>query len=447
MTSRSVLTRADASRQQGRVSIYGKCISAPDVEGLCLHLPHTNRPTSYNFLSTTTPLHPLLWPFAPLLIMDAIPRTDKSSEASVHHGSSDRSPGEPIPLMPLAPDDTTTPGSAQQPQTQVTVFTLFQRLPAELRVLVWEFACAPPGPRIHFLEPIADPDDEGRGPFWHQERQWRENYCHGCERTPRIHWEISERTNGPCLQWSGRELLSVCIEARRVFLDQKTTSLTSRGEQPRVGFSEMAQTEDIICTRASHGYRDDFTYPLNTDFGERQTGFCHRDERPSPRRLALEVPVAFESLNRRDRFDNWLMPKWLFHYGCRQKFMRFDRLEIVYVLDQHITPRAHYDQQQVMPPDMYTEAFDGHHGSKFVAIDPEDEQAVELWNIPKHCWDISGFPYFPTLISIFDVNDGRHFIVDGHIPKVKLRFLACVRESSQTQQLDDESPNSGFAFT
>lgn len=134
------------------------------------------------------------------------------------------------------------------------------------------------------------------------------------------------------------------------------------------------------------------------------------------------------------------MPHWLGHYNNQQKFMHFDRLEIVYVLAHHIKPRAHYDHQQVMPPEMYTEAFDGHHGSRFVAIDPEDNQAVQLWIIPEHCWKIlECVRPFPDFFS-------RRVSDDSH-PKAKLRFLACVRESSQVQQLDDESPNSGFAFT
>lgn len=384
--------------------------------------------------------------------MDTNLRIEKPSEASVGDESSDCSPGKSKPSTAAPPDDPTRSGSAQQPQTQVTVFHLFQRLPAELRVLVWEFACAPPGPRIHFLEPIADPHDEGRGPFWDAlRRRWRKNYCHGCERTPGIHWEISKRTKDPCFQWSGRELLSVCIEARRVFLNQKTTSLTSHREQPRVEFSDIVQTEDIICIHTGLLVRGDFMEPLYPGFGERQTGFCHRDERPSPRRLALEVPVAAESSDHLGRFY-WLMPEWLGYYSENEKFMRFDRLEIVYVLDQHIKPRAHYDHQEDMPPDMYTEVFDGHHGSKFVAIDPEDKKAVRLWNIPRHCWRIlslvRSFPNFLDLV--ITSNEDRHYYnqhISDDYPNAKLRFLACVRESSQTPQLDTEGPNSGFAFT
>lgn len=147
------------------------------------------------------------------------------------------------------------------------------------------------------------------------------------------------------------------------------------------------------------------------------------------------------------------MPEWLPHYGENQKFMRFDRLEIVYVLNQDIKPRAHYDHQEGMPPDMYTEVFGGHHGSKFVAIDPEDEGALQLWNIPRHCWVILNcgriLPHF--LGIVFPSNEGRHSynqrISEFSPPKVKLRFLACVRESSQTPKLDTESPNSRFAFT
>lgn len=408
---------------------------------------HANHPTYRNTLSTTTPIHALLWPCAPFHIMDTNPRTDKSSETAVDDESPDRSPGETVPVTATAPDDTTRPGFAQQPQTQVTAFPLFQRLPAELRVLIWEFACAPHRPRIHFLEPKADPHDEGRGPFWYEHRRWQENYCPGCERTPRIHWEISERTKDPCFQWSGWELLSVCVEARRVFLDKRTTSLTSRKEQPWAKSSGMVQTKDIICIRASRGFRDGFMSLLDPGFGERQTGFCLYDEQPSPRRLALEVPIPAEFSDSPDRLSA-LMPEWLYHYRTEQNFMRFDRLETVYVLDQQIKPRAHSDHQESMPPEMYTEAFDGHHGSKFVAIDPEDAEAVKLWDIPKHCWNILEFLHslFFHLLFAEQSNDNQTRTID-FLSKAKLSFLACATESSQTPQLDTESPSSGFAFT
>lgn len=410
------------------------------------------RSTSYNFLSTTTPLHPLLWPCAPLHIMDTNPRADKSSETPGNHASPDRSPGESLSLTAAATDDTTRSGSAQQPQTQI--FTFFKRLPAELRVIIWEFPSAPPGPpRILFLEPIADPHDEGRGPFWDAHwRRWRDNYCHGCERTPRIHWEISARTNDPCFQWPGRELLSVCTEARRVFLDQKATSLTSRREQLQAEFSDIVQTEDIICIRASLRASGNFMDPLYPGLGERQTGFCHHDERPSPRRLALEVPITAVSSSHLSTVSA-LLPEWLIHYGENQKLMRFDRLEIVYVLNQDIKPRAHYDHQEGMPPDMYTEVFGGHHGSKFVAIDPEDEEALQLWNIPRYCWVILNcartLPHFLGIVfTSNEVNYCYNQRISEFPPsKVKLRFLACVMESLQTPRVDTESPNSGFAFT
>ncbi|KAK7735771.1 hypothetical protein SLS63_003729 [Diaporthe eres] len=150
---------------------------------------------------------------------------------------------------------------------------------------------------------------------------------------------------------------------------------------------------------------------------------------------------------RLDQFSK-LLPKWLGYYIEKQKFMRFDRLEKIYVLDQHIKPRAHYDHPEDMPPDMYTEAFDGHHGSKFVAIDPKDKRTIQLWNIPRHCWNIFRFPHLPYfhLLSL-EPSDDDQLMMYTFASTAKLRFLACVRGSSQTPRVDTESPNSGFAFT
>lgn len=435
-----VLISFDACR---RVEAKSPClhlwniyISALEAKGVCLHLPRESpHLLQHHYMLYFGHVHHSH-------IMDTNPRTDKSSETSDDNESPDRSPGETVPVTAAAPDDTTRPGSPQQPQTQVTAFPLFQRLPAELRVLIWEFACAPPGPRIHFLEPIADPYDEGCGPFWFKHGRWQENYSPGCERTPKIHWEISERTKDPCFEWSGWELLSVCIEARRVSLNQKTTSLTSRKEQPWAKSSDMVQIKDIICIRAS--FRDDPMSRLIPGFGQR--GFCYYDEQPSPRRLALEVPIPAEFSDSLDRFSA-LIPQWLGHYSTEQKFMRFDRLETVYVLDQQIKPRAHSDHQESMPPEMYTEAFDGHHGSKFVAIDPEDGEAVKLWDIPKHCWNILGFLHSFFHLLFAEQSDDNQPITIDLLPKPKLRFLACATESLRTPQLDTESPSSGFAFT
>lgn len=362
--------------------------------------------------------------------MDSKSSTNKSSQDSLDPDGSDRSSGEPVPSTPAVTVDTVEHNPARQPQNRV--FTLFKRLPAELRILIWEFACAPPGPRIHFLEPIADSD-----------KIHKVSYTSFEEWVPEIHWEISEHTKDPCFQWSGRELLSVCTEARRALLSQKTTSLFPSREQPRVASS--VPTTDIMCVRAGYATRGNFVYSLNpaSGFGffERVTGYCPRDERPSPRRLALEIPVYAESPNHYRRFDK-LMPAWLGYYGRRQKFMLFDRLEIIYVLGRRIKPQAHYDHVGDMPLEMYDEAFDGHHGSKFVAIDPEDKQAVQLWIIPEHCWKIlrslGGFPYF---------HSHNNHTIDDSLPRAKVKFLACVRESSQTRQLDDHSPYYGFVFT
>lgn len=370
----------------------------------------------------------------------------KFSQNSVEPDRSDRSSGEPVHSTPAVTDDTVEPSPARQPQDRV--FTLFKRLPAELRLLIWEFACASHEPRIHFLEPIADTDDEARGPFWHRHRSWRDVYCPESESTPIIHWEISERTKDPYFQWPGKQLLSVCNEARRVYLDQETTS---RREKLRVGFPDMDPTTDVICVRAGFASRGYYVASFLNGMGERETGYCYPDERPSPRRLALEIPVPTDHPDFRGLLST-LMPQWLKYYGRKQKFMQFHQLETVYLLDQHIKPRAHYHHQEDMPTDTYTESFDGHHGSKFVSIDPEDKQAVQSWNIPEHCWNIlrcvRPFPHFLNLFGTSNADtDHNQRIIDGSLPRAKMRFLACVRESSQAQQLDDESPDTGFAFT
>lgn len=359
----------------------------------------------------------------PVHIMDSKSST-KSSRNSLDPDRSDQSSGETVPSTPAVTDDTVEPSPARQPQNRV--FNFFKRLPAELRLLIWEFACAPPGPRIHFVEPIKVSDETNKF-FYVSSERW----------VPEIRWEISEGTSDPCLQWSGRDLLSVCTEARRALLNQQTMSLISSREQLRVASSDP--TTDIICVRAGYATRAYFMHLLNFGFGEREHGYCVRDERPSPRRLALKIPVdaVLDSPYGFHRFQR-LMPYWLGRNGREQKFMLFDQLEVVYVLDKYIKPQAHYDHLGDMPPEMYAEAFDGHHGSKFVAFDPEDKQAVQLWTIPEHCWEIlrcvEGFPYFN--------NHNNHTRYDS-LPEIKLRLLACVRESSQTQQLDD---NMGFVF-
>lgn len=362
--------------------------------------------------------------------MDINLRTDQSPEASVDHENPGRPPESPVPSMPVTPDDTIRPDPAQQPQTRA--FTLFKRLPVELRFLIWEFACAPAGPRIHFLEPIAIPDEHPVGEDPGSERK----------RTSRIHWGSSVHTNDPRFQWSGRELLSVCIDSRRVFLDQKNTNVTSRTEQTQVERSNMVQTTDIICIRAGTAIKGLFIRPLDPwNFVGVELELAQRGERPSPRRLALEVPAAAYSIFCGGWRFQYVRPNWLRHGSDKQKFMRFVRLEVVYIFDQHIKPRAQYDHQEVMPHELYTEAFEGHNGSRFVAIDPEDKQAIQLWIIPEHCRRIVEFSqHFPD-------NDYRSHLLDPpFLPNPKLRFLACVKEGLQTQPIDDGSSKSAFAF-
>lgn len=124
------------------------------------------------------------------------------------------------------------------------------------------------------------------------------------------------------------------------------------------------------------------------------------------------------------------MPLWLNHYGHKQKFMRFDQLEAVYLLDRDIKPRAHYRHQEDIPPEMYTEAFDSHHGSKYVAIDPEDKQAVQFWTISESCSNIlariKDYAPFSYMTVSCDADYNRR-IRNDTLAKAKLRFLACVR--------------------
>lgn len=144
-------------------------------------------------LAFRTPAHLPVWLHAPFHIMDSNSRADESSETSVRDESSDRPPGEPVRSTTAAPDDTVEPSPARQPQNRV--FTFFKHLPAELRLLIWEFACARHGPRIHFLEPIDVSD------------KTLQFFVRSSERLdPEIHWEVSEGTRDPCFQWSGRDV-------------------------------------------------------------------------------------------------------------------------------------------------------------------------------------------------------------------------------------------------
>lgn len=384
-------------------STFGRCLSTPGETGW-LPAPVIHHPISYNSLSTATLLHPLPLPSAPFRIMDT---NSGSAEGSLDPGGSDRSPGNPNSPAPPAPDKTI---GTQRPQTRV--FTLFNRLPAELRVLIWEFACAPPGPRIHFWDPSADPDEV----HWYG----RDDSISVMKLSSRTHWSVTERTYDPLFEWYGLQLLSVCAEARRVFIRAKTTSLVWNPAHYLAALSDMEQTTDVLCIRGGRGMHSS---PLpDPDLDEED---CYPRERHPPRRLALEIPPPADS-----RYCGWLvqpMSTWVVYYGETLAFMKFDRLEIVYLLDPHIKPKSHYDRHQAMPPEMYTETFDGHRGSKFVAIDPEDKQAVLLWDIPKHCGTM--LECVRLFLTGF-LNLQR--ISDPPLPDPKLRFLACVSESSQT---------------
>ncbi|KAG6368317.1 hypothetical protein INS49_002522 [Diaporthe citri] len=385
--------------------------------------------------------------------------TRKSSKTSVDYRNSGRPPGWPTSY------DIIRPSRAQQPQTQA--FTLFKLLPAELRVFVWEFAFyatpGPSGPRVHFLEPMAKPNDDDFVSWWDRDGQYcHRHYVPGCQRGQRIHWEVSGSTDDPGFWWSRRELLAVCVEAREVFLklNQKATFDPVHRPHARQKISDMIRTTDIMCIRAGTATCGSWKSPKTDELlpnGVRQ--ICYPNERPSPRRLALELPTAAEyQLGPTPRSLLVFVPYWLSMYGPKHGFMYFGLLEIVYILDQGIKPRAQYDCQEDMPSEMYTEVFEGNHGSKFVAIDPEDRRAVQHWIIPEYCraaLELRGpFSLLPLLVppTTFGPISGPsrfewQYIHSNRYLKYKLRFLACVRECSQTQQLGDDRPYSGFAFT
>lgn len=138
-------------------------------------------------------MHPRLGPCVPVHIMDS-KSSIKSSHNSLDPDRSDRPPGEPVPSTAAPPDDTIGPGPASQPQNRM--FTFFKRLPAELRLLIWELACAHPGPRIHFAEAIS---------VSNKTKKYFRISSEG--RVPEIRWEIEEGKRDPCFQWSGRDLL------------------------------------------------------------------------------------------------------------------------------------------------------------------------------------------------------------------------------------------------
>lgn len=378
-------------------------------------------------------------------------RIDKSSDISFDNKSHDRPPEDAIPSNTAASYDITNLRPAQR--VRARDFTLFKLLPAELRAFVWEFACAPPGPRIHYLDPIAAPNDDGHGLWWDVGYlRWRENYSPGCEQRQRVRWEISEYTKDLKFKWTGRELLAVCVEARNTFLrlGQKLTNSSLYGGRPRHKLSDMIQTTDVICIRAGASNHD---LRQVSPPGMRQ--ICPSDERPAPRRLALEIPTdaRYRILcpSPQTSQGRSFLPHWLCVYRQNQKFMQF---EVVYILDQHIKPWAHYDHQAGMPPGMYAEAFEGHHGSKFVSVDPDNKHAVRLWNIPEYCWEVlenvrsfPDLPQFYTGKTSLEFSDHWRSCYWGFFPKAKMRFLACVNESSQSQEDYNWRPKSGFPFT
>lgn len=381
--------------------------------------------------------------------------TRKSSEISVDYRNSGRPPGWPIANI-------IRPSQTQRSQTRA--FPFFKLLPAELRIFVWEFAYyATPGssvPRIHFLEPTVKPNDDNFVTWWDRNGQCR-HYVPGSQRGQRIHWEVSESTDDPAFWWSGRELLAVCVEARVVFLklNQKATFDPVHRPHVRHKISDTIQTTDIMCIRAGIATYGSWKIPTRDELlpnGVRQ--FCYHTERPLPRRLALELPAdAKYHLGPTPRSFPVFVPYWLHIYGHNHNFMRLGRLEIVYILDKRIKPRAQYDRQEDMPSEMYTEVFEGNYGRKFVAIDPEDRRAVQHWIIPQYCreaLEIRGpFSLLPLLVPGTTVDNivyqARYplLALRSRYRNYKLRFLACVKESSQTQQLGDDRPYSGFAFT
>lgn len=252
----------------------------------------------------------------------------------------------------------------------------------------------------------------------------------------RTHWSVTERTYDPLFEWHGLQLLSVCVEARRAFIRAKTTSLVWNPAQYLAALTDMEQATDVLCIRAAREMEDPMSHLTGPDLDDRD---CYPWGRHPPRRLAFEIPAQAD-LRDRDQLTRPMLI-WVRYYAVTLVFMEFNRPEIIYLLVHHIKPKAHYDRYQAMPPEMYIEVFDGHHGSKFVAIDPEDKQAVLLWVIPKLCWALLECirPYLSGLINLQRLSDPL-------LPDPKLRFLACVSDSSQTQQLDDPGHNSGIAF-
>lgn len=377
-------------------------------------------------------------------MMGTTKRIDEPSKAYSSNKSSENKLGEPVLPTPAAPDDTIRTIPAYQPQPRA--FTYFMRLPAELRAFVWEFALVPPGPRIHFLEPCPKPNHGERDVWWDRDRKrWCDGHASGIrrQRGERLHWEVAKATDDPVLRWSGRELLAVCVEARNIFLKlkHKTTSQRSNQEQRRQTISDVMRTTDIMCIRAEVAFYqpDGGSKVLDRErpWHDELRPFCRRHEQPSPRRLVLEIPCfASRELNqfRPHGFPSFV-PYWLFLYREKQEFMNFGNLKVVYILDHHVKPRAHYDHPGDMPPGMYTEAFEGHYGSKFVAIDLDDKRALQHWYIPWHWGQLLLPPRGSKFLSPF-----RRWMTN-------LKLLACVKEGFRTQRLEDGRPESRFVFS
>ncbi|KAJ0122588.1 hypothetical protein J7T55_003102 [Diaporthe amygdali] len=283
--------------------------------------------------------------------MAADSSVNKLSKLPPDHMSPDR-PSQPLVLSPPATSDVLMgPSVTQRPPAET--FTLFKLLPSELRLRVWEFACAAPGPRIHFLEPIVDSD--------------------GAEEGQKMRWEVTKSKDDPSFRWSGQELLDVCIEARSVCLKHKTTGNSLGREQSHNSISDMVQTSDIVCVRIEKTNNGIFVSPSNPRFGRVEKQFCDRDKRPSPRLLALELP-----LNPPNQHGWWyplLVPSWS-SYGDVQNLLQLDQLDVIYILDQHIKPRDDCNNQPVIAPEKETEVFEGHLDSKFISINPEDDHAL-----------------------------------------------------------------------
>lgn len=363
--------------------------------------------------------------------MAAYSIVNKLSKLPSDHMSPDR-PSQPLVLStPATSDVIMGTSSTQRPPAET--FTLFKLLPSELRLRFWEFACAAPGPRIHFLEPIVDSDDAQGALFWDRQNLcWCDDYRPGYERARKMRWQVTKSKDDPSFRWSGQELLDVCTEARSVFLNHTTTGNSLAEEQSHNRASDMVQTSDIVCVRVEKTNNGIFVSPSNPCFGRVEKQFCDRDKRPSPRLLALELP--FNPPNQHGWWYPLLVPSWS-SYGDVQNLIQLDQLDVIYILDQHIKPRDDCNNQRVIAPERETEVFEGHHGSKFISINPEDDHALQHWAIPRYCWEI--FQYFCSFR--FTPRDGNGWVrvPENSRRRHQVKFLVCVKEGSLARQVDD----------